>query len=489
MSETSSIPAEGGARDRGAHDGSARVAVVGGGISGMAAAFHLTRAGCSVEVIEREGTLGGRLGAGRLGEREVMLGGKNIGRRYRSFRGFTAALGRNPYETFGINASRVVDGEVVTLDSTRRVRSARNLVRAGALRDLLRLGQLAAQVRRQEGNRYLGSPLSAALGRRYDHAPLSAHFGSEVVGHLLRPMGIRTNGAEPDELYLGGFTTNIGLLMDTYDQLRSGIQPALEAFAQRVPVRLHSHVESLTLRDGQVTGLRIATGGATASQDATVSEQSYDAVVIATPALPAAEILSTVQPALAGRLAEVSYFPGTVVLVEYDRPVFTPAVRALAMDDGPCSNAGSYGMADRHIVRYTFSGREARVAHTPNGQAQLQSDAQLEQWLLAAEERLGRHVPVAGAQRVGSVMAHWDTAYCGYVPRHGEFLGQVQSGLQELGGLALAGDYLRGSSIEACFRSGTEAAVKIMSQLRGSSTGHGRLTPSQPERALEEIVP
>jgi protoporphyrinogen/coproporphyrinogen III oxidase len=483
MSETSSIPSR---------DGVARVAVVGGGISGMAAAFHLARAGCSVEVIEREDTLGGRLGAGRLGERDVMLGGKNIGRRYRSFRGFTAALGSNPYESFGINASRVVDGEVVTLDSTRRVRSARNLVRAGALRDLLRLGRLAAQVRREEGNRYLGSPLSAALGRHYDHAPLSAHFGSEVVGHLLRPMGIRTNGAEPDELYLGGFTTNIGLLMDTYDQLRSGIQPALEAFAKRVPVRLNSQVESLQLRDGRVTGLRIATGGATDATHATgapVSEHAYDAVVIATPALPAAEILSTVQPALASRLADVSYFPGTVVLVEYDRPVFTPAVRALAMDDGPCSNAGSYGMDDRHIVRYTFSGREARVAHTTNGQAKLQSDAQIEQWLLAAEARLGRHVPVAGAQRVNSVMGHWDNAYCGYVPRHGEFLSQVQSGLLELGGLALAGDYLRGSSIEACFRSGTEAAAKIVSQLAKPSRGRGGLAPAHAERALEEIVP
>ncbi len=453
----------------------ARVAVVGGGISGLAAAFHLFRAGYDVEVIEREHTLGGRFGVGRLGERQVMLGGKNIGRRYSSFRGFTAAFGNNPYEAFGINASRVVDGEVVTLDSNRRARSARNLRRAGSPRDLLALGRLALRVRREEANRFLGSPLSAALGRRYDHAPISAHFGAGLVGHLLRPMGIRTNGAEPDELYLGTFPTNIGLLMDTYDQLRSGIQPVLEAFAQRVPARLDARVEALRLKQGQVVGLRISEGGAPAS------DHDYDAVVIATPAHPAAEILRSVDPALASRLGDVSYFPGTVVLVEYDRPIFTPEVRALAMDDGPCSNAGSYGMNDRHIVRYTFSGREARAAGD--------REAQVEQWLLGAEDRLGRHVPFGGAQRMNSVTGHWDAAYCAYVPAHADFLSQVKSGLLGLPGLALAGDYLRGSSIEACFRSGTEAAAKVALQLQHPPSGRAAPTRVEADRDLEEIAP
>jgi oxygen-dependent protoporphyrinogen oxidase len=428
-----------------------RVAIVGSGASGLAAAFHLQRSGYDVELIERGDELGGRFGVGLLGDRPVMLGGKNIGRRYTAFRGFTASFGHQPWEPFGINASRVQGDQVLTLDSTRRGRSSRFLLRAGTPRDLARFASLAARVRRDEQNRFLGSPLAAALSRRHDHAPLAAHFEPKLTRNLLRPMTIRTNGAEPDECYLGTFNTNIGLLMDTYDQLSGGIQPVLDAFASRVTVTRGTRVESLLVRDGHVTGLRLARNGSAAA------ERSFDAVVLATPAHATADIVRASLPALSARLDAVRYFPSTVVLVEYDRPVFTPEVRALAMDDGPCTNAGSYGATDRHIVRYTFSGREAR---TPSP-----SDAQIDVWVDQAEARLSRHVPLDGAQRLRSVRRHWEAAYCAYVPFHGEFFADVRDTVAGVPGLELAGDYLRGVSIEACFRSGTAAGVRMASAL------------------------
>jgi len=423
-----------------------RIAIVGSGASGLGAAFHLQRSGYDVELIEREENLGGRFGVGMLGDRPVMMGGKNIGRRYTAFRGFTASFGRQPWEPFGINTSRVQGDEVLTLDSTRRGRSSRYLLRAGTPRDLARLASLAAGVRRNEQNRFLGSPFAASLARRHDHAPLAAHFDPKLTRNLLRPMTIRTNGAEPDECYLGTFNTNIGLLMDTYDQLSFGIQPVLDAFASRVTVTLGTRVERLVVSDGQVTGLRLTRNGSAAE------ERSFDAVVLATPAHATAQVLQDDLPGLSERLDAVRYFPSTVVLVEYDRPVFTPEVRALAMDDGPCSNAGSYGATDRHIVRYTFSGREARAVKP--------SEAQIEAWVDQAEERLNRYVPFKGARRLRSVGRHWDAAYCAYVPFHGEFFAEVQDTVAGVGGLELAGDYLRGVSIEGCFRSGTDAGVR-----------------------------
>src|SRR4051794_33648608 len=108
-----------------------RVAVVGSGASGLAAAFQLERSGHDVTLIEREEALGGRFGVAELGDRRVMMGGKNIGRRYSALRGFTTALGHHPYQPFGINQSRVMDGEVVTLDSSRRGRSVRNVLKGG----------------------------------------------------------------------------------------------------------------------------------------------------------------------------------------------------------------------------------------------------------------------------------------------------------------------------------------------------------------------
>jgi oxygen-dependent protoporphyrinogen oxidase len=434
--------------------GEQRVAVVGSGISGLAAAFELENAGYDVDLIEREDRLGGRFGVATLGERPVMMGGKNIGRKYSSFRAFTSALGSHPYEEFGINSSRVKDGQVQTFDSSRVAKSLCNVFKAGSPRDLGRIAGLAMRVKADDDNRFLGSPLFTRLADRSDDTPLSAHFGPDLTRHLLRPMTVRMNGAEPDEVYLGTLGTNLALILDTFDQLVRGIQPVLDAMARRVTVRLGSRVEGLLVEDGRVAGLSIA------QDDAPATEQRYDGVVVAAPALAAADVLRCELPQLSRRLDEVHYFPTTVALVEYDRPVFTPEVRALAMDGGPCSNAGAYGQEDRHIVRYTFSGRRARTSE-PDA-------AQIEEWIGVGEERLHSHVPTSRrARRVRSVSRHWGSGYCGYVPFHGTFLSAVRDEVAAVRGLELSGDYLLGVSIEACFRSGEQAAGRLAEQLSG----------------------
>ncbi len=435
-----------------------RVAVVGSGISGLAAALQLQRSGYRVELIERERSLGGRFGVAKLGSRDVMMGGKNIGRRYTSFRGFTQALGAPRYEPFGINQSRVKDGNVLTLDSAHRLRSVRHLLGGTSPRDLARLARLAVQIRRDDRNRFLGSPLFTEIARNHDHAPLSAHFGRDTTRYLLRPMTVRMNGAEPDEVYLGTFGTNLALLMDTYDQLKGGIQPVLEAIARLVTVRLGWSVDGLLARDGRVQGLAIA------DKEGGRHEERFDGVVLATPAYAAAPIVAVERPPLARRLAEVRYFPSTVALVEYAAPVFGTEVRALAMDDGPCSNAGSYGKDDRHIVRYTFSGRTGR----PGGE----EPPPLDDWTADAEARLRQYLGLRIPERVRTVTKHWEAAYSAYLPFHGGFLDEVHHMVAEMPGLELAGDYLRGVSLEACSRSGVEAAARLTRHLgeTGSTT-------------------
>jgi oxygen-dependent protoporphyrinogen oxidase len=425
----------------------AGVAVVGGGFSGLGAAHALARAGYDVEVIERDDALGGRARGAPLCDREVTLGGKNVGKRYTLFREFAEAYGGADWEPFGINTSRSDNGGGERrLDTSARGRGRLQFVRGAPARDLARFGALCARVRARAENGYLGSRWSAALGRRRDHRPLSDYFTPEFARMLLRPVTVRMNGAEPDEMQLGSFPANVGTLLDSFDQLRGGLGSVLERFAGAVPVELGATVERLDVAGGRVRGLRLRRAGGA------VEDRAYDAVVLATPAAPAAAILADDLPGLAAALGRVRYHPAAVVVARYERPVFTPEKRAAIFAEGPLSNAGAYGASDLDVVRYTFSGRGARdliATSTP------------EQLLDMAEEALAPRASIEGNERVGFVSRHWTAAYCGYLPYHGRFLRELRGGLAEAEGLALAGDYLRGVSIEACFRAGRDAARAV----------------------------
>ncbi|HEX8066816.1 MAG TPA: FAD-dependent oxidoreductase [Thermoleophilaceae bacterium] len=423
-----------------------RVAVVGGGVSGVAAAHRLRAAGFEVDLVEREDVLGGRSAEGRLEERWVTFGGKNIGSRYRRFRAFAAEHGCGDFEPFGVNSSRAEGDRLITVDSSRRWKTALSTAQLGSPRDLARLVRLAMAVRREEGNRFLGSPLSAELGERHDHAPLSDHFGPRLVRRLLRPVVVRMNGAEPDEAYLGNFPSNLGMMLQSYEQLSHGMRDLFERFGERAGAVTGTAAEGLVVDGGSVTGLELRAAGADARRE------PYDAVVLATPAPISAGLVRPHHAGLADLLERVTYHPAAVVLARYERPVMREDVRALVFDDGPVSNAGAYGVGDLDLVRYTFSGRDARplLERGP------------EELLDAAEERLVRHFPDARADRRREVAwRRWDRAYCAYLPYHGRFLADVRRMLGELPRLHLAGDYLRGASIEACFKAGEDCAAEV----------------------------
>jgi protoporphyrinogen/coproporphyrinogen III oxidase len=426
-----------------------RLAVVGGGVAGIAAAYHLHTAGHQVDLIERDDVLGGRFGVDRLGERPVMMGGKNIGRSYTELRGFLAAMKADEFEYFGVNTSRIIDGKLITFDSTNsRLNLIRKFVKMGSTVDLAKLLWLMIKVRRDERNRFLGSETFSKIGAERDHKPLTAYFGPELVNNMFRPLTVRLNGAEPDEIYLGNFGVNLGLA-GTFDQLTGSIQPALARFSECVSVKLNSHVHGLVIRDGRVRGLEISQNGEAPKQVA------YDGVVVATPAYAAAEITKPTLPALSELLMDVRYFSAAVAVIEYDRPVFDKVVRAIALDGGRCSNAGVYGVNDLNIVRYTFSGRAARP---------MPSADELESWIDDAEKLIKGLLDVGDLNRINARTRIWPAAYCAYLPFYGEFLSKVRSEVASVPGIELAGDYLRGAPLEACFRSGQEAAQRLLGE-------------------------
>jgi protoporphyrinogen/coproporphyrinogen III oxidase len=434
---------------RGTHCGQRRFAVVGGGVTGIATTYYLRRLGHEAELIEQASVIGGRSRPEKLGARHITLGGKNIGRHYRLFREFTATMGDHRYEHFGINASRVQGGKLRTLDRTRPRSGLLRFVSGASARDLGVFLYLCSRVRVNEDNRFLGSRYFQSLSECHDHRPLSAYFGPGLLKAVIRPMTIRMNGAEPDECYLGNFGTNLGMLLDSYDQLSMDMNDLFKQFEELGPVWLNTRAEELLITDGAVTGLKLHRGEKH-------EVRHYEGVVLATPAPAAAQLVRPHLPSLADSLDQVRYSPAAVIVAEYDRPVFDMDVRALLFDDAqPLSNAGAYGMHERHVVRYTFSGRVARCY--------LGLDADMETLLTSAEHQLDQHMPVSANRRRGYVARQWSCGYCAYLPYHGRFLRKVYKDVSSVYGLFLAGDYLRGASLEACFRSARDCVTGIAS--------------------------
>src|SRR5271163_3840229 len=164
-----------------------RYAVVGGGLSGLAAAWYLQGRGAATHIFESAEALGGRTISGELGERLVTLGGKNIGRSYTRFRAFTASLGEHRYEYFGINSSRVIDGRMVTFDSTDRAGMLRNLSGIST-RDVARLAQLALTLRRDPNTRYLSEASCQSLARKFGNSSVEDVFSRRLRELILRSL-------------------------------------------------------------------------------------------------------------------------------------------------------------------------------------------------------------------------------------------------------------------------------------------------------------
>ncbi|QBS39152.1 FAD-dependent oxidoreductase [Nocardia sp. CS682] len=425
-----------------------RVAVVGAGVSGIAAALALHRAGRTVEILERADRIGGRLGFADLDGGEVLLGGKNIGRAYSRFRAMLDSLGGTGYEPFGINTSRLVAGRLVSLDSDNRAETLHGILRMCDWRDLSTLDGLARKVRSADSARFLGSDLARKLGR-HDDRPLSEHFGKRTTANFLRPITVRMNGAEPDEAYYGNFPTNMGMLLDKFEQPTVGLSTLLTRITAFVEIHFRTTVTRITQGDdGVVLDLADAAGRP--------RQARYDAVVVGTPAYAAAPLLAP----LSDLLHSVRYFPATVAVVRYVHNVFAADVRAIALDGQPCSNAGSYGKETRNIVRYTFSGRDGRLTDP--------TETEVLDLVTDAEQQLRTHLGTARQPRTAAAVQHWPQAYCAYLPHYSDFLDALTAAAAALPRVALAGDYLLGTSLEACCRSGESAAAALLSAPRGA---------------------
>lgn len=457
------------------------VLVIGGGLSGLVTAYRAKRAGLAVAVFEARPKPGGVIRserrAGALFER-----GPNSGLDTTPL--INAMLG-----DLGIAAERV-DGS--------KASSKRYVVRGGQLIPLP-----------MSPGAFLRTPLFSfgAKARLFaepfiakslpDKEESIAQFvrrrlGPEFLDYAIEPFVAGIYAGDPEILSVPAAFPRLHALEQRYGGLIKGaILGARER--KKNADKSKNAASSFSFREGMQT-LTDALARAIGNVDCEVNvrrverrpdgsfvvagerfgmafERAASAVVVATPAYAAAEIVRDLAPVAAGALKEIPYPPVTVVASAYRRreilhPLdgfgfLAPAKERPAVLGTLFSSTMFENRAPSEVaVLTTFVGGRRNPELATAGDAEVRS---------AVQSELSRLLGV-GAEPMWSEITRWARAIPQYTMGHLERIAKVEEAERTLPGLHFCANYRGGVSIGDCVKAGHATADRLAAQL-------GRPTP------------
>jgi oxygen-dependent protoporphyrinogen oxidase len=487
-----------------------RIAVVGGGIAGLAAALRLrdlAPAGTTITVYEQSGVLGGKLRTGTIAGSAVELGAE-------------AFLTRDPAggDSTAIRLARRVGlGEALVHPATGQAA----IVIGGELRpvpggtlvgvpgDLAQVAALArpdAERDRDDGYPVLGPEQDVAVGEL-----VRRRLGDEVVDRLVDPMLGGVYAGRADLLSLVATMPALARTARVEHTLTGAVRAAQAANGPRVPgtpifatvdggvSRLVAAVaDALTTEDGATTpdasGDPLAGPGRSIGRirlDAAVRELvptptgwrlvigptrdpelvEVDAVVLALPARPAARLLAGIDAGVAERVGVLDYASMALITLALPVPelpdlsgLLVPATEGLLI-----KAATFFSIKWAHLRRPDGTALVRASVGRYGEEEQLQRpDAELVQ---AVHRELSALVGATALPApIETHVQRWGGALPQYEPGHPSRVSAVRTALRARHPtLALAGAGYDGVGIPVCVRSGETAAEEIINALRGST--------------------
>jgi protoporphyrinogen/coproporphyrinogen III oxidase len=239
-----------------------------------------------------------------------------------------------------------------------------------------------------------------------------------------------------------------------FTSLKDGMQQLVDAVVSRLPAPALQSSASVQRVQRQNGGWVISAGYAS---------DEFDAVIVATPAQAAADLLGMASTELSSELGSIRYTSSVTVNLGYGR-----SVRASLPPGFGFLVPRSEG---KRMLAATFV--HNKFPHrAPEDRALLRcfiGGARNEQVLQAPDEEVVRIVREELQQIIGLTtdplftrVYRWKGAMAQYGVGHLERLQRIETLLQQLPGLALAGNGYRGIGVPDCVRSGSEAANKAL---------------------------
>ncbi|TDD98262.1 protoporphyrinogen oxidase [Jiangella asiatica] len=462
-----------------------RVGVVGGGISGLAAAWFLRQSlGPAAEIIvfEKKPDVGGHLRVSDVAGHPVDEGAESLLARRPEAVDLAAAVGL---------ADDVVHPAPVGagLWSRDRIHPLPAGTVMGVPADPARLAGVLTTAEvdaaRAADAAPDGMPLESdvAIGRL-----VRDRFGAAVADRMVEPLLGGVYAGRADELSLDATVPALAAAARTHPSLASaaaaatrpasaqgptesrpvfaglrggvGRLPGAVAAAARADVRTGVTVRSLERRSD---GFRLITGPVPDP-----SAVDVDAVVVATPATASARLLSSVVPAAAASLAEIDAASMAIV---------TLAMPAAAFPQPPSSSGFLVPPVDgRTIKAVTYSSVKwpwlgSRTGELVLLRASLGRHREVEQLqrdddelVAAVRADLGTAVGLTG-QIVDARVTRWGGALPQYAVGHLDRVARVHSAVAGVPGLAVCGAVYDGVGVAACIGSARDAAARVVARL------------------------
>jgi oxygen-dependent protoporphyrinogen oxidase len=461
-----------------------RVVVVGGGVSGLAAAYHLCRAGrpnLEVVLVERDDRLGGKVRTQRIGGHLVDTGPDALMVR--------APAMRSLLEDLGLADATVAPGAGGSFVWSRgRLRTLPPSTMFGIPQRLLPL--LLSGLLSPLGIARAG--LDLVLPRRAVPADedlsvgalLRPRFGSQVFDRLIDPLlgGIHAGRADllsarstvPEIDALARRSRSIYLALRRQPRRSApAVGPALVSLdggLTRLVDSLTAAIDGCDVRLGiEVEALRRA-GDRYVLQLSDGSELAADAVVLTTPAFVTAPLLADLAPDAAEAAAEVPYVDSASVTLLYPREALTRELDGtgfLVPADDDLLLVGCSWLATKwpHLADPSTVLLRAMVGRYGDRRFVDMDDEELVARVHADLVRtMGMSVAPVEAQ-----VQRWPRAMPQYTVGHQGRLDRISRALRELPGVHVMGAACTGVGVASCVGQAGRTADEVLTGL--ASTG------------------
>lgn len=452
------------------------IAVVGGGISGLTAAWTLAAAGESVVVLEAAASVGGKLRVESVAGVSVDVGAEAMLARRPEGLDLLAELGLAP---------------IAPLTTTAQVRAG------GALHPLP-AGTVLGIPGDPDALRSSGAVSEHAVGRVVDEpsmwalAPLTGdvsvgslvrtRLGNEVADRLVEPLLGGVYAGRADELSLhatmpalasqlagGGSLVRAARAVTVaapastdpvFASLRGGLGslPAAMASSGRFEVRT-----GVTVR-----GIRRAADGFALDCGAVPASSVVQAsgVVVATPAAKSARLLRSVAPVAAAELAAIESASVAIVTFAF-RDVVLPPGSGLLVGAREGLAVKGVTLSSQKWPLETDGLSVLRVSLGRAGDAHVlqRDDAEL---VAVARHDLATLLGLR-AEPVETLVTRWGGGLPQYAVGHVQRVARVRAAVADVPGLAVCGAAFDGVGLPACIASAQAAASRVLEEW-----GHGR---------------